>query len=815
MQYKTQKTFISQAIALANKARLNWVGVVAITPAVLLGAIDVNAQSSTSQEESLVLEEIVVTARRRDESIQDVPLTVNVVTAEALDELNIRKFEDLSSVVAGLTLQEDSIAPNASVRGVRFDTFASGFNPTVEFYLNDAPIVSLSAMQALFDVGQIEVLRGPQGTLRGRASPSGSITITAQRPDLNEFGGYIDLTATDIDGQNARGAVNIPIIKDMLAIRFAGFYEKNDGADLESINSNDSSENQGDGWRGSLRFEPTDSISINAMYQKIVPERTTLLQMESANLENPALPASPTPLDSSDRKAVTDIAEFSRQELERAGLEFQWEFANQQFNYAGSWTDQKINRKQPDDTGNFFDSSYPDDLDTLGQEIETNTKGSSHEIRLSSTESLFGTMDYIVGAFYQENESITDLINQTPVFAFFANPATFATIADTDIVSDGESTEKSIFGNLTFQLGEATELSAGARYIEFENTSSVVVSGNTISDVDSDWDDTIYAISLKHNFSEDIMGYVSYGSSWRPGINTVGDFNVAPSARERSFLELEPETSDSIEFGIKSSWLDNRLRVNATAYYQEFDNYPYRAGGDGVYYVTTDGRTMAENVDQFNFVAAVPVEVQGVELETTYQITSHWNVNALLSWSEGKIDDGTIPCNDYDPADGTPDTGGSIPSIADIRTATGGDNLAACQTNYRANYAPLFTGTLQSEYSFAIGDVEAYVRGLVTMYGDSRNDPSNPLDDVGNYSTINFYTGLRDPEGKWEVMLYGKNIADTERVLLREATPTTIGYQSIVDFSTFATVGGTGVSSYRRISMTAPREFGLNVRYHF
>ncbi len=112
-------------------------------------------------DSALSLEEIIVSARRRDESLQDIPVTVNVVSNEVLEELNIRRFEDLEQIVAGLELEDRAVGPLASMRGIRFDAFASGNNPSVEFYLNDVLITSNIAMQSMFDVGRIEVLRGP------------------------------------------------------------------------------------------------------------------------------------------------------------------------------------------------------------------------------------------------------------------------------------------------------------------------------------------------------------------------------------------------------------------------------------------------------------------------------------------------------------------------------------------------------------------------------------------------------------------------------------------------------------------------------
>jgi iron complex outermembrane receptor protein len=338
------------------------------------------------------------------------------------------------------------------------------------------------------------------------------------------------------------------------------------------------------------------------------------------------------------------------------------------------------------------------------------------------------------------------------------------------------------------------------RRIRYDNSSNINVRGETLSDEESRWFDTIYSASIKQQFTDNFMGYFSYGSSWRPGINVVGDFSDNKTPLENSFLNLAPETSDSYEIGFKSNWLDSTLRVNVAAFYQEFENYPYRVGGDGVYYILEEAGV--QSVDQFNFVGAVPVNVKGIELETFYQINDSWDVGLLASWSKGEIDGGTVPCNAY---------GTSSPSVGNISAATGGDHLASCEVDYRSNNAPLWTATLQSEYSFPVAELEGYVRGMVTFFGDSENDPANAFDDVKAYNLANLYLGLREPSGKWEVMLYGKNLLDTERVISREATPYLVGYRDAA--AGMAEVQRT--SDYRGISMTAPREFGVNVRFNF
>jgi iron complex outermembrane receptor protein len=800
MRVENTTTPLARAIA-----KINIGGHAAAIAALLVcNPMSASAQDTTLSDRQMgMLEEVVVTARRKDESIQDVPLTVNVVTAEALDNLNIRKFEDLSSVVAGLTLSEDSIAPSASVRGVRFDTFASGFNPTVEFYMNDAPIVALAAMQAMFDVGQIEVLRGPQGTLRGRASPSGSITITSRRPVLNEFEGYVDATANNKSKENYQAAINIPLIEDKMALRVAGYYEENDGDHVKSLTTGEESHNRGDGWRVSLLMQPTDNLSINLMTQQMTPQRWQVPHVESAFLQDPTLPGSSPVLKASDRKGVSIIPTYSKQVLERTNAEVQWEFDNYQLNYAGSYTEQSVERKMADDGGNYFGMDAAPELQSFGQALLTDTNGYSHELRLSSSEPLFdGRMDYVVGGMYQYNNSPSNLTNPTAIFM----GSNYLMVVETPIIREGDSTEKSAFGNLTFYLTDDTEMSVGARHIKYETHSLLNVSGNVLSDTEHEWSHNIFSASLKHQFADDIMGYFSYGSSWRPGVEAVGNFSYAQTPLERSFVELEPETSDSYEVGMKSTWLDNRLRLNVSAYYQEFDNYPYRVGGSGVYHVSTDVDG-TESTKLFNFVAAVPVKVHGVEIESSLEITDSWTAGLLFSWSKGEIQDAAVPCDRY---------GGAVPSVADVRAAAGGDNIASCNVDYRSNSAPLWTSTLQSQYSFTVGPLDAYVRGLWTLYGDSQNDPGNPVDDVDGYNIFNLYAGLKDPEGRWELMLYGKNLADTERVLNRESSQASVGMTNIsIGAGGVVRESVNGLTPWRTVSVTPPREFGVNVRYNF
>ena len=201
-----------------------------------------------SDESGDALSEIIVMARRKEELLVDVPETVDVVSAETVRNLNILSFQDLQSIVPGLTMNTDpgGLNDTVSMRGVTFTVYSQDLLPTVALYLNDTLAAPQVLFQSLYDVGQIEVLRGPQGTLHGEPAPSGAITLTTRRPDLSQFGGYVDATGYSEDALHGPGAfdgqaaVNLPILRDMLAVRLAGVSEDNHADLVRSVFSPES-----------------------------------------------------------------------------------------------------------------------------------------------------------------------------------------------------------------------------------------------------------------------------------------------------------------------------------------------------------------------------------------------------------------------------------------------------------------------------------------------------------------------------------------------------------------------------------------------
>jgi iron complex outermembrane receptor protein len=391
----------------------------------------------------------------------------------------------------------------------------------------------------------------------------------------------------------------------------------------------------------------------------------------------------------------------------------------------------------------------------------------------------------------------------------------------------GGTKETSEFINLTAHVGDALEISGGVRHIEYSSHGALIVAGAAVPDAaeDSSWTTNIYNGSVKYNFTEDFMTYATVGTSWRPGISAVGDFSLGRSALENSFLVEEPEKSTTYEIGFKASALDKRLRTNMSFYHQKYTNYPYRSTG-GVWYIESffNRALPTPAVDLrasiFNFVAAVPVEVNGVEAQVDFSATPNWDIGAVAAYSKGEIKGGFIPCTDLN-RDGVPDAPGVTPTLLQLQNAVGGvgtvvtqpgiGTISGCTVTQSSSSAPRWSAVLQSEYRLPINaELNSFLRGQATFYDSSENDPLNPVDGVSSYALLNVFVGLRDASGAWEVSLYAKNLTNTEERLTRSGSVYTTPLNSGRQSTNF--LGG---DQTQGLILTAPREFGLNLRYAF
>ncbi len=783
------------------------------------------AQDAARSDESGVdSSDIIVSARRREESIQDVPVVVTAVTSETVEKLNLREAKELVGLVPGLDFKSYGYASSMQLRGLTFDINA-GTLSSVATYLNDAPINARALFSQLYDIGQVEVLHGPQGTLQGQAAPSGAVTFTTRKPDLTEFGAALNGTVTNAHGYNINGAINIPVIKDILAIRVAGVYDKNRSNRVHTV-ATTALANKAEpfaeeiGGRASILFTPTNSIRIEGVYQKIDYSTSFFNEYASFNLVVPSAPASPVLIRPGDRLSIQESQNVQKQTFDIFNWRGEFSFAGQKLIYQGSKVDGVTDIKSNQDAANFLQNR------DIFQVTQTTALATSHEIRLQNEERVAGMFDYVVGYFYSSGTSKIHLDIETPVLLPPFLGGGIAAVAVTPIDSQGPNgqaqpdptKENSIFANLTAHVGDKLQISAGVRHLKLtEGARFLKIGANLIPNGsgtnEKNW---IYTASAQYNFTPDAMVYVSTGTSHRRG-PSIFQSALLQSALQRSFTNLASEDSKSYEIGLKSAWLDRKLIFNLSLFRQTFKNYPYKLAS-GVLFVDYDfigGAFVPKvgNSDQWG--AAVPVGITGVEAELSYKPNRNFSISAVASYSDSKIKNGLIPCNDLN-GDGVPDA--SVPAnvtAAQLITAYGSKQIGSCNVSLRGTNQSPFSASFQTEYNHPIGDkMEIFGRGLFSYYGASENNQTLPFDSIGAYGLLNLYAGLRAPDGAWEVTLFAKNLANNASYT-SFGTPASTSYQELAPPTFQTTVGKSATSTYSRVDTSSPREFGVNLKIAF
>jgi iron complex outermembrane receptor protein len=721
------------------------------------------------------LEEIIVTANKVAEPVQKVAATINVVSAETLSELRIQSVQEIATVVGGLSLTRTSPSEQSiSLRGIKMPSAggSGGTTNTVEAYLNDAPISVVDAFTATFDIDQVEVLRGPQGTLRGRPSPSGALTITTQRGDFSGYRGYVEASASDHNGQNVQAGVGGPI-SETLAFRLAGVYDSTDGTEVKDIFNG--RENTAEVWAGraTLTWRPIEKLEINLMEQYTHDDRDFYRQIEGrapcAGEQGGAILVGSIACGRTfrleDRIALNEGTNINTYRGALTTLNARYQLTDAlEFAYVGSYID----------TDYFTDLNF--DFAGIGSAnnfarniaVTTTTNVLTNELRFQSAGNEIYNFTY--GIFTAKNESDT----HTDFPPLFTNDARSRT------------EDFGIFTNQRFSVTERDSFDVGVRYSKIKVNALTTGTENSYSA-------TTGNANFQHEFTQDVMAYVSYGTSFRPG---SGDSRAAPQAAiPRSFGNFDDEKSKTWEVGIKSQWFDRRLTANLSYFDQTYDGYiasQFNIACTGVpnpngpAFGTTDGTVAGPQCFGTMFKNAAAVST-GYELELRALLTPDWMLGVNYTYTDARFDNALVPCNDYN-ADGVPDVDGT-PRVQP------GKFVSECRSSTTLGSLPKTSVSAMTNYNFHVGNLDPYVRANV-ITRDKSYFPQTARWFPG-YTQVNAYVGVK--VGSWDVSVWAKNLLD-KVVQDTDGGPWTIY----------------GVPSGLRIgTVTAGRELGLTTRYNF
>ncbi len=728
----------------------------------LIGSVLVLPQIGATQA---VLDEIIVTAAKREQNMQEVPIAITALDSTALQEQGISSFEDYALTLSNIAFKSFGKPANATIymRGAADggDGNASGSTPSVGLYLDEQPVTAIAANLDvhIYDIARIEALAGPQGTLYGASSQSGTLRIITNKPDPSQFSAGVDLggfaTKDGDPSYSIEGFVNAPI-SDNAAIRLVGWSVREGGwidnvaggirtFDLpgprQTLLSNDALAkddiNKLDkiGMRAALKVDLNDSWTVTAgvLYQ---------------NLETEGVWEHDTQNFSEEGKIQRFNAESSEDEFTQLSLTIEGEFAGHSLVYAGSFMDRESQYVTDYSAyGDYltwvpyyacdYTGTPATDCTSLNEFYIADNKyeRTSQEIRLLSQND--GPVSYTFGIFFQSNEHKYFQQWWQPDMA----PSLSVGGAGTGLYFRTDQTRKieqtALFGEVTFDMSDTISATIGARWFDEESKLQGVVGWgpgrfapapealDVATDSKVSNDDTIFKFNLTWQANDDVMLYATWSEGYRPGgINR--DPGLIDSAGTQTWV---PDILTNVEFGWKTTLADGRVRFNGAAYFMDWDDIQYT-----VY--DFDLSACCGNV--YNLSTA---EITGIEADLTFIASDGWTITASVTFNDAKTtSDFILPSGALSVPNGT-----ALPNV------------------------PEFKGSLVARYEFPMGGFDAYAQIGVSHTGDSMSEITPPVPDRrfpgdnGNYAQSAFtISNLRAGVGKdgWGVDVFINNLTD-------------------------------------------------------
>ena len=615
--------------------------------------------SLVAQDEQYVFEEIIVTAEKRDESLQGVSQAVTALTSSEIETKNINSIVDLSAIVPGVTVaKNEGYKTVISIRGVGNETNQNAIAaPSVAYHMDGIFIASPFALQSDFlDVERIEVLRGPQGTLFGQNSTGGAINVISKKPSTEERTVKTQLTMGNFNMMKLSSSSNTPI-SDSIATRLAVSVVNRDGFSKNVTNGQYLDDVDNLSIRSDWIFDINESTSLRIFGQYFNTDRNGAAMK---GIDDPTLGARSLSQDTLSNQELTSSVYAAIYESDLG-------FANLKILASKQKDDILVDRDN--DRHNFGDPvlSIPGLIGTTYIKAEFRPETSlvdttTFEINLISNEPIMdGKMDWVVGAFYMEHEIENHIRGyrdwdangeiryecaepfSRSTYCYTHNynfPAMFDVfdVGEFDFVTDAFPSRESfsIYGETTYSYSDDMRLISGLRYTEDTFKTDVANFYNIdIFNEKGTADEITGKVTLEFDMDDDTMAYVSFTRGFKPGgtnltfgratreeLDAIFRFDavVAPAMVFKTF---DPETIDSFEVGLKTDLLDGRARANIAAFSYAYENLQFQA---------TDP-------DQYQGgVANIPEsEMSGVEIEFTGILSDSLTLDVNLAFIDSEV----------------------------------------------------------------------------------------------------------------------------------------------------------------------------------
>lgn len=531
------------------------------------------APAAEVEDETASAPVIVVTAQRRDQDLQDVPITVTVFGAEEVANARIRTVNDVVTRTVGLSFDAfPSAQPRLFIRGIGSSDRGAAGDPSAGVFLDDIYLGRPAAIAFdAFDIERIEVLKGPQGTLFGRNVVGGAINIITRKPDVSGFDASAEMTYGNYDRFDTAGFVNVPFAKNTGAIRVSGAYRSHDGHVRNAFLGEDVEDQSTLSGRFQFYAEPTPDLrvhfTLDGTRDRATGPANHVIGRDASDPISALYSINPDP-------DVTYGSEVGYQNRDTFGVrsEISYDLPFARVTFLGSYRELDYGLRYDFDGGNADPASPAFNGVNIGGGQDEQAEFSSQEVRVASLPG--SAVNWVVGLYHYNQQVQREDI-------FILDTAAIAPIPLTEIYDQDSSLDSiAVFGDATIPITDSLSVIGGVRYTRDDKTyhvantkSDVPLRGNEFFDVitSADFDAITYRAGLNFQPNSDHLFYAMVSRGFKSG-----GFQETPESAVDAATAYEPETAIQYEIGQKSTIVDGRLIWNNTLFYLDYTDLQTR-----------------------------------------------------------------------------------------------------------------------------------------------------------------------------------------------------------------------------------------------
>ncbi|MEM6582113.1 MAG: TonB-dependent receptor [Pseudomonadota bacterium] len=766
------------------------------------------------------LEEVIVTAQRREESLQDVPMSISAFTG---DDLNVRLIDDLTDLQFSVpNLVSDGLT--IMIRGIGQNTNSSTAEGGIGYHVNEVYVNKpLIRSTEYFDIERVEVLRGPQGTLYGRNTTAGVINIHTKRPH-EELGGNVSVLAGDYETLRLKGAFNIPVT-DKLRQRFAGLYLTRDGYNKNIYTGNRIDGRDSYQLRSSTSYDFTDSLTADLVISYLKEDSDRADRTKGTCTKDPEYGCSPlsvgfstpdvsgsifqtlnnaflqgTVLPQGDYFAdAVNPADYRRVNVDQeptfeaeqfgVSLEFNYEYGEYRFTSLTGYYDTEtdifsdfdrfatdVRLLQPVTYRANGEDFVTTDLIQSGRRDLGDADQFTQEFRIASDYD--GWFNFLLGAFYYDEESSATVLITHPTLAATQQvrglPEEFEMFTTE---SDPVKTESyALFGETYFNLNEQTKLTLGLRYTDDKKSIRTrqlfleLVDPEWV-EAERDWQELTGKVTLDYVINDSSIVYATVARGYKAGgLNPGG-----PEGGE----DFDPEFLWAYEAGSKNTFFDGLLQANASIFFYDYEGMQLAQVSE-----TSSVTTNADNTSM------------GLEAEFSFAPTNEWFFDLNLAWLDLEIDDFTS-ADQGDPDGIAPGTVPARDAEGNIRYTSDGLLIKNLDGNVLRN-APEYSVNVGAQYTYDLDSGYALSGRVDYTWQDGyfANEFNKPSDELGSWQQIDAQIVLNPPSAQWQLRAFVKNALDDDDLLRLDQQGPTVG-------------------RFRSATVLEPRTYGVEFSIYF